>query len=154
MKKTASLAICALFVSVSMVTVVGCKKYEDGPAISFRSKQHRVVNTWALETYFQDGVDKTSELTVTNYTEIYNEDGSCKRTFNDASGDFVDQPGTWAFSDDKAKININGIGSVELSQSLGTVSASSITLLRLKEKEMWYKFDNGGHSHEFHLKQK
>lgn len=128
-----------------------CKKYEDGPLLSFRSKQERVVNSWKLEKYLNNDIDKTAELTVTNYKEFYNADGSCKRTFNDSSGDFVDQPGTWAFNSDKTEININGIGSVELSQSLGTVSASAIKILRLKEKEFWYSFENGGSRHEFHL---
>jgi hypothetical protein len=146
-----NIAILAILV---FTMLPACKKYEEGPAISFRSKKERVVNTWKLDSYLYDGVDKTGELTVTNYTEIYNEDGSCKRTFNDSSNDFVDQPGTWSFSDDKAKLSINGIGSVELNQNIGTVSASSITIIKLKEKEMWYRFENGGHTHEFHLIEK
>lgn len=129
----------------------GCKKYEDGPLLSFRSKEKRVVNSWKIEKYLNNDIDKTSELTVTNWNEIYNEDGTCKRTFNDASGDYVDQSGTWAFNSDKTELNISGLGSVELSQSIGTVSSSSIKILRLKEKEFWYSFENGGSRHEFHL---
>lgn len=140
-----------MLVGSVVLSMASCKKYEDGPLLSFRSKKERVVNSWKLDKYLNNDIDKTSELTVTNYKEIYNEDGSCKRTFNDESGDYVEQSGTWAFNSDKTQINITGIGSVELSQSLGTVSASSIKILRLKEKEFWYSFENGGSRHEFHL---
>lgn len=145
-------AIAVLVLAAASLTA--CKKYEEGPAISFRSKKARVVNTWKLDAYIYDGVDKTSELTVTNYSEIYNEDGTCKRTFNDDSNDYIEQPGTWSFADDNAKLSISGIGSVELNQTIGTVSASSVTIVKLKEKEMWYRFENGGHTHEFRLMEK
>lgn len=150
MRKAVRLTWIVLVVALGF-SMNSCKKYEDGPLLSFRSKQERVVNSWKLEKYLNNDVDKTAELTVSNYKEFYNSDGSCKRTFNDSSGDFVDQSGTWAFNSDKTQINISGIGSVELSPSLGTVSASSIKILRLKEKEFWYSFENGGSLHEFHL---
>lgn len=140
-----------MLVGSVVLSMGSCKKYEDGPLLSFRSKQARVVNSWKIEKYLNNDIDKTSELTVTNWNEIYNADGTCKRTFNDTSGDYVEQNGTWAFNSDKTELNISGLGSVELSQSIGTVTSSSIKILRLKEKEFWYSFENGGSRHEFHL---
>lgn len=40
----------------------GCKKYEDGPWISFRSPIKRLYGTYTLTTYTVDGVDSLNSL--------------------------------------------------------------------------------------------
>ncbi len=131
-----------------------CKKYPDGPALSFRSKTKRLENDWKLDKYFRNGVDATSTLYISGYTESFTESGGYTRAFIDQSGDAINQTGTWKFDGSKEKIILSGVGSFELSPANSTVTASSITILRLKEKELWYEFENGGDVHKFHFVEK
>lgn len=52
---------------------------------------------------------------------------------------------------DNNQININNIGSLELTDETTTVSASDYNILKLKDGELWYSFENGGDTHEFRL---
>ena len=65
MKKLFTL-IC-LFTSALLLTE--CKKYPEGPSISFRSKSERVANTWKLSKYYENNVDLTSNFN-TAYTKF------------------------------------------------------------------------------------
>ena len=42
---------------------------------SFFKINKNIVGTWYLERFYIDGKDLTSSLKVTNYTEVYSEDG-------------------------------------------------------------------------------
>jgi hypothetical protein len=55
MKKT------AFFTTLILATIllVACKKYEEGPTLSLRSKTARVAGNWTLESYTVDGQDQT-----------------------------------------------------------------------------------------------
>lgn len=37
----------------------GCKKYEDGPSVSFRSKKQRLIGIWSLKTFSVNNIDST-----------------------------------------------------------------------------------------------
>ena len=56
MKKT--LLLCLILAAV----VCGCKKYEDGPLISFRSAYSRMDGAHTLTKYTVDGVDSLSHF--------------------------------------------------------------------------------------------
>ena len=36
-----------------------CKKYDEGPALSLRSKKSRIANKWKVDKLFKNGVDST-----------------------------------------------------------------------------------------------
>ncbi len=149
MKKVAILVLMAI-----VVIIPGCKKYEDGPMLSFRSKMHRVVNSWRLDAYYLNGVEATSSLIITGYTEDYTKAGSYSRSYTKENGDLVSETGSWEFDDKKDNLLVNGVGSIELSNQNSTVTNTRCTILRLKEKELWYEFENGGDKHEFHFVEK
>lgn len=78
-------------------------------------------------------------------------DGTLHRDFTDQNGDSQQQTGTWELIDDNANLKIDGVGSIDLSPQIGTVSASQIQILKLTKDEFWYIFTNGSDAHEFHL---
>jgi hypothetical protein len=49
-----------------------CKKYPEGPLISFRSAKNRVVGTWNVDKFYINSVDSTDE---------YNQKLGCKIEF-------------------------------------------------------------------------
>ena len=141
-----------LLITLIAIVMVGCKKYEDGPLISLKSKTKRLTGTtWILDKYLRNGSDETSSVLISNYKEQYKEDGSLVRSYNDTKGDPFSETGNWAFDENKEVVDVNNVSSVDWSNQNSTLSTSSITILRLKTKEFWYKFENGGDTHEFQL---
>ena len=122
---------------IMSASLMGCKKYEDGPALSLRSKTARVANTWKVESYTINGFDNTSSLTSINYTETYDKDGNYSYNSSLGSGS-----GKWEFQSDKEQIKRSGVAGQ---------STETLFILRLKEKEFWYYFLDGNIRHEIHL---
>ena len=147
--KTSKLIGLLIIAGLMTATLDSCKKYEDGPAISFRSKKKRVVNTWRLDKYYWNGIEATSSLLIAGYTEEYTDNGSYSRSYIDKDGDFFSETGKWDFDSDKDNLVINGVSSIELTDKNSTVTNTNSTILKLKQNELWYQFQNGGDLHEF-----
>jgi hypothetical protein len=112
-----------LTVSSGLLTT-SCKKYDEGPAISLRSKKARVVNKWKAEKVTENGKDVTSDYQ--GYTWEFKDDN--KFYFNFSGGLAI--TGKWEFNNDKSKI----IVTFDI-----TNEKSELEILRLKEKSMWLK---------------
>ncbi|MBL4715147.1 MAG: hypothetical protein COC01_08705 [Bacteroidetes bacterium] len=124
LKKVSVLAILGVFTLTSMT---GCKKYEEGPAVSLKSKKSRVTNEWKID-YAYD-LDDAEVITddFLGETWVFSKDG----TFTEKDNGTIDKVGTWEFISDKKiiQISIDGTGS----------STDEYTILKLKSKEMWLK---------------
>ena len=44
---------------ISCISIISCKKYEEGPAFSLMSKKARLSNIWQVNQYLLNGEDKT-----------------------------------------------------------------------------------------------
>lgn len=147
MKNTKLFSILTLMIVALSIT--SCKKYEDGGSKGKAEKN--LAYAWKLESYYLNGADMTSMLTITNYIETYSDGGTYSRSYNDSSSDPKTASGNWSLDDDKSLIKISGPGSFELSAEHSSVSASDYTILKLTDDALWYEFTNGGALHEFHL---
>jgi len=116
---------------------VACKKYPEGPTLTVRTATHRVVNTWKPENVTMNSNDVTSAYANVSYTETYDKDGNYSYSTSLGGGS-----GKWAFQNDKKEIKRNGVSGQP------TVD---MTILKLKEKEFWFKFTDGGDVYEFHM---
>ena len=47
-----------LFLTLMVVGFSSCKKYEEGPSLSFRSIKQRITNTWKIESYSINGAEQ------------------------------------------------------------------------------------------------
>ena len=56
---------------IIVITILfsGCRKYEEGPLISFRSVVHRIEGNWQVTEYISNGIDSL---------QYYNDSISCK----------------------------------------------------------------------------
>lgn len=142
-----------VFIASVGLALASCSKY-DGGGNTNRADKKISKHTWVIESYYYNGVDKTSQLLITGFEETFNKGGSYVRTYTDASGDLKNETGNWSLDDKKMKIGLSGPGSYELTAETSTVSASSYDIIRLKKDELWYSFENGGSKHEFHMKAK
>lgn len=148
--------------SISLFLIIGlvagllssCKKYDEGPVLSLRTKTKRLSRDWQIQEYYRNGNIETSQLIITNYVESYNKNGAHTRSYNDKNGNLVSETGQWKFDNNKEEISVTGIGSIEWTDQTSSVSSSSYIILRLTSKELWYYYENGGSKHEIHLKEK
>src|ERR1035437_697233 len=62
----------SFFILLAIVFSIGCKKYPDGPLISFQSKLKRVQGTWNVVYFSVNGYDSTSYLQAQPYYGSYN----------------------------------------------------------------------------------
>lgn len=118
MKKLTNVTLIALL-AFSSTILFSCKKYEEGPSVSLRSKTARVSNQWKVDYAkdLQDGTVTTADHAgdVWEFTK---------------DGDFLKNGtlrGTWEFSDSKEEIIITG--------TFGDIDYYKI--MKLKENEMW-----------------
>ncbi|MBI3510456.1 MAG: copper resistance protein NlpE N-terminal domain-containing protein [Bacteroidetes bacterium] len=112
---------------------ISCNKFEDGPAFSLHTKNHRVANEWYLDQVFEDGVDKTLDYAgiYVHYRMILKRDNSYNLSYRYAGSIDYNEDGTWLWNKEKTDI-------------IFTKNNSSTTtdwkVLRLKEKEWWIEY--------------
>lgn len=120
----AILMASALFI---LGPLTSCKKYEDGPYISLRSKTERVANTWKAERVTDNGEDKTSDYSDFRITLTKGGD----YTITPGGTFSISSSGTWSFINDKDDIQTIS------KPVLGMSTTNTYKILKLKENEMW-----------------
>lgn len=124
-----------LLTSILLLSFQACNKYEEGPALSLRSRTERVSNTWKVENYKVNGEDLTS--LVSNYTETFTKSGNYSYQWGAFDGN-----GNWAFQNSDREIKLNGTDDQ---------SSHTLFILKLEEKSFWYYYIDGSSKHELHL---
>lgn len=143
-KTTMKKVVLIALVGASIVfSETGCKKYEDGPTISFVSRKDRISNTWEIESVIKNGDDYTTTYNAfaPNLKYDINKNGSM--TASQTIGSVpVNLTGSWTFqsNDEEVKFSFSTGDQVYI-------------ILRLKQKELWLKQVAGGDTFEYHFKQ-
>ena len=105
-----------------------CKKYENGPLISFISKTERLTGYWESDVIYIDNEEWEIQSGAVFY-EI-NKDGTYHKVF---------ESGTWTFDEDKEKlIFTSNIGDV-----------TTMEILRLTKKELWLQDEQSDKIYEY-----
>lgn len=137
MKKITQLSTIIIFAGI----VFSCKKYEEGPTISFKARKERVANTWKITKALRNNEDVTNKYD--NYELYLSKDGDAKLTYKSTflTVDYaVDTDGTWEFQNKDEKISMN---------FKNDDADNTYDILKLKEDEMWLR-ETGGED-ELHL---
>ncbi len=127
-----------------LVVLPSCSKYEEGPAISLRTKKARVANTWEVEKAYRNNEEVTDDYD--EYTLKTTKDGDAELAALYSAGSFsfeYDTQGTWDFADDKESLMLDF-------EDDG--ADRNYQILRLTNDEMWLR-EIGGED-ELHLKTK
>lgn len=128
--------ICSILISGLILTSVqSCKKYPEGPMVSFMSKKERVANTWKVDNYKIDGTDYTS--LYSDYTETFTKEGDYSYSWGPVSG-----TGKWEFQNKNKEIKLTGINNQK---------SYTLIIQKLEEKQFWYYYMDGDKKKEFHL---
>jgi len=130
-----------------------CKKYPEGPSISFRTKKARIINSWKMSKYLENNVDLTTNFNsvFTNFSFVTSKDEEYKiiKTVSVFSTNLTTtEIGSWNLASNKKTLNVTPI-----SISAGTLpSTTSFQILKLYENEIWLRsIDSNGKIIEYHL---
>ncbi len=110
-----------IFFLILIACICSCKKYDDGPVLSLRTKKSRIVGNWTLKTQEQDGL--STQLLTIEKLDI-NKDGTFKFTYKSAISN--QEEGNWSFTSDKENIDFKF-----------SCCTNRYKILRLKNKELW-----------------
>jgi len=142
------LTITIIFLFISSTLYIGCKKYEEGPAMSLRTKKGRVANKWKVDAYLKNGTDMISDYRMATASELFEmtKDGNYTTTVTYTpafgGGTYTDN-GTWEFINDKVDI--------KTTSSVSSTNVDTIHITRLKNKEMWHSFMLGSDKYEVQM---
>ena len=126
-------ALLSLTLGVIMAIGVGCKKYEEGPLISFKSKESRVINTWKAKYVFRDDEDVTAWFDQWEWMTDLKEDGRMEvSTKIDEDSVFV-QHGFWDLENDKVEIRFI------YTDPPVTPDRKNVEILKLLDDELWFR---------------
>ncbi len=142
------------YIVLSLVLIFilsACKKYEEGPDFSLRTKTERVANTWKI-------VDIMLGNSYTNYNSIftsiqYTRNGNYNLVITDINNSDIllkEVNGKWGFYDDKKYIIqsypefiYHGVRYLE--------NIDTVKIIMLKEKELWYESEYRGDIYTYKL---
>ncbi len=124
----------ALTVVAALFFMTSCSKFEDGPGISFRSKENRLIGKWKLTKWTEKGADVTA--TNTDGDDIfYQFDENMSVIINVGAAQATE--GTWLIEE------TNVIMDLQLVSEVGNyIDKDTLMLKRLTNKEMVVFYDD------------
>jgi hypothetical protein len=139
----------AVIVSLSLLCTLlagsGCKKYEDGPYLSFKSREERISNTWKVGKVLKNEEEITPLVNtdLPNLKWTFSTNGEATRSV-DVNGTTVTVAGQWALQSDDEEIRIV-IDSQLYSEDTVWV------IIKLMEDEFWVRYAINKDSYEVHF---
>ena len=109
---------------VCLFVFAGCKKYENGPLISFKSSTDRIVNTWKIDAVFKNDTEIGKGGKELRFFTFGGE-----KDFNltiSSVGGTVELVGKWDFIDGEKKV-----------WYIAGSESDTLTILKLTSKKFW-----------------
>jgi hypothetical protein len=142
--KNLKIYFAAAILAFTSLTFESCKKGEDDPVVSLRTRKDRFTNTWLLTRYEKNGANQ--DISGATYTyDVFNS-GSLTRTVEGGVFGFPTRTvsnGTWEFINDEEDVRI-------------TIEGSSViyNVQRLASNELWLKRTDGNDVHVYFFESK
>lgn len=129
--KTHALKSKLLLFLLASFLLASCKKFEEGPIFSLRSRKARITGTWTYQTIEVNGVDVKQSMTqVKDIRMIISKDHSFLDFGVSALGNTAVDNDTWKFTERRTHLTIRN-------KSKGV--KFSYEILRLTNTELWLK---------------
>ena len=138
--------------AVALILIIGtlfpilhsCKKYEEGPWISFRSKEKRLTGIWDLIEATKSNGSVVPDSLVTTGLSFGSQLSGGNCSFHTVNSDTVHLPCSWYWSNKKESLSIyNPSASSGISSGILSVS-HDIKIKRLKLNELWLEAEKDG----------
>jgi hypothetical protein len=138
-----------ILLSVFLLSMCACNKYDEGPGFSLRTKTFRASDNWKIARAEKNGIDVTTSVRInvnlrSDGAMVYSD------TTAIASGDSISSlQGVWEFDHDAENILL-----VFTDPGGGNVSARIWFILRLAVGELWVKETVGDDLYRFEFEPK
>lgn len=144
------LNVILLTVVASVLMLTSCSPYEDGPAISLRSRTERLCNEWRLTRLYINGTEQTLSSFDQQTTLEFKDNGTVNYSYAvmDSTAIVITGSGTWEFNDDQTEVFTT------ITYTLGGTEKDTFKILRLKEEELWFENNEDGDVVETHYEPK
>jgi hypothetical protein len=127
--------LIALVAIVSLSTLSACRKYEEGPNISFRSKKARITNNWRVGSAEVNGVEESSSAYWAKQKHYFRRNGDYTVTVIDPNTqEATNLNGSWKLYDGSRKIALT-----LRRANAGQDSVVDFNILKLYNKQMWLR---------------
>lgn len=132
MKK--NLVFFGVFTLIAL-SILSCRKYEEGPNISFRSKEARLTNSWGIESVTINGVENAQDPYYAKQKHYLYPDGSYRLTVIDPNTLIAENiQGSWVMYDRGTKLAITRNNYQGIADSV-----NDYKILKLFEKQLWLR---------------
>ncbi|MBK8340913.1 MAG: hypothetical protein IPK99_13355 [Flavobacteriales bacterium] len=121
-----------LLVLTACIALAGCKKYDDGPAFSLRSREERVANNWRVEQATDGGNDVTSAFSVYELRMTRDRDATllASYTLGALTLDFQTS-GTWDFENNSEDLRLDfENNAADATYQIGLVEGERVVVAR------------------------
>lgn len=129
MKKLILLYLGILILSSGFIAC----KYDNGPLVSIRTKEARVINSWAYELTLRNGLNVTTASVpgAINYvnSSIGFDNNGLFSLIEDIDSTLTVYDGTWGFSDKKE--------SILLTYTSNSIPSRELFIRKLTHKRLW-----------------
>ncbi len=144
------LNVILLTVVASVLMLTSCSPYEEGPAISLRSRTERLCNEWKLTRLYINGTEQTLSAFDQQTTLEFKDNGTVNYSYAvmDSTAIVITGSGTWEFNDDQTEVI------TKITYVLGGTETDTFKILRLKEEELWLENNQDGDVVETHYEPK
>lgn len=144
------LNVILLTVVASVLMLTSCSPYEEGPAISLRSRTERLCNEWRLTRLYINGAEQTLSSFDQQTTLEFKDNGTVNYSYAvmDSTAIVITGSGTWEFNDDQTEVFTT------ITYTLGGTEKDTFKILRLKEEELWFENNEDGDVVETHYEPK
>jgi len=144
------LNVILLTVVASVLMLTSCSPYEEGPAISLRSRTERLCNEWRLTRLYINGTEQTLSSFDQQTTLEFKDNGTINYSYAvmDSTAIVITGSGTWEFNDDQTEVFTT------ITYTLGGTEKDTFKILRLKEEELWFENNEDGDVVETHYEPK
>lgn len=95
-----------LLIAIVLVAILGtsCRKYEEGPNFSLRSKTERVSNDWNFQTIARNNIDE-SDL-YERFNMVFTKEGKLTWTIKMVDQDEFSETGSWELASVNEQVKI------------------------------------------------
>jgi hypothetical protein len=132
-----SVSLFALII-VTVLSFLSCRKYEDGPNVSFRTKKARITNNWRIESVLYNGDDVSADPLWAKQKHYMFRDGKYIITIiNPISLEARNLQGTWKLYDNDSKIELTTKNYMGVADS-----TNYFDILKLRNQELWIRKDD------------
>jgi hypothetical protein len=141
MKTIKKYTIALVILILAGATFTSCKKGDDDPVVSLKTRKDRFTNTWTLIRYEKNGVNQ--DLAGTTYVYAVANNGAITRTVEGTVFGFSTKDvanGSWIFINDDEDAQI----------TFGT-TVTIYGIQRLATKELWLKEIKGSDTHVYYF---